>query len=130
MNVYKWYKVSRWFYLHKLTPLAIIMKILIRIIWSAVIPYKASIGKGTIIGNQGLGVVIHKNCVIGENCHISQNVTLGGRGGKGSAPNGVPNLGNNVKIGAGAVVLTDVPDNCTAEGVPAKIIKNTSSEGE
>ena len=33
-------------------------------------------------------------------------------------------IGNNVKIGANAVVLNDIPDNCTAVGVPAKIVKN------
>ena len=32
-------------------------------------------------------------------------------------------IGDNVKIGAGAVVLSDVPDNCTVVGVPAKIVK-------
>ena len=46
-----------------------------------VIPYQADIGEGTVIGYQGIGVVIHKRCVIGENCHISQNVTLGGTSG-------------------------------------------------
>lgn len=41
-----------------------------------VISYQADIGEGTVIGYQGIGVVIHKRCVLGKNCHISQNVTL------------------------------------------------------
>lgn len=36
---------------------------------------------------------------------------------------GSVNIGDNVKIGAGSVVLSDVPDNCTVAGVPAKIVK-------
>lgn len=102
-----------------------------------VIPYQADIGEGTILGYQGLGIVIHKRCVIGKNCHISQNVTLGGTSeiyevpilgenvnvGAGANIIGPVRIGNNVVIGAGAVVLTDIPDNCVAVGVPAKMIK-------
>lgn len=84
-------------------------------------------------------MVIHKKCIIGKNCHISQNVTLGGGGGPDG---GLPVLGDNVTvganavilgnvhignhavIGAGAVVLRDVPENCVAVGVPAKVIKS------
>lgn len=102
-----------------------------------VIPYQADIGDGTLIGYQGIGVVIHKQAVIGANCHISQNVTIGGGGG----PEGVPTIGENVTIGAGAVVLggihigdnvsiganavvlTDIPDNAVAVGMPAKVVK-------
>ena len=79
MDVYKWYYLSRWLYLHHVPLLPFILKALIRIIWAAVIPYQADIGKGTILGYQGLGMVIHKRCIIGENCHLSQNVTLGGQ---------------------------------------------------
>ena len=107
-----------------------------------VIPYQADIGEGTVIGYQGIGVVIHKRCVIGENCHISQNVTLGGTSGiyevsvlgdnvtVGAGANiiGPVHVGNNVEIGAGAVVIRDIPDNCIAVGVPAKVIKKSESE--
>lgn len=78
MNVYKWYKVSRLMYLHHIPILPQMIKGLIRVLWSGVIPYQAEIGEGTILGYQGLGIVIHKRCIIGKNCHISQNVTLGG----------------------------------------------------
>ena len=137
MNVYNWYKVSRFFYIHHIPLLPMIIKTAIRIIWGGIIPYQADIGEGTLIGYQGIGVVIHKRTVIGKNCHISQNVTFGGGGG----PEGVPtvgdnvtigagavllggiHVGNNVKIGANAVVLMDIPDNAVAVGVPAKVIK-------
>ena len=137
MNVYKWYKVSRILYLHHIPILPMLIKGAIRTIWGAVIPYQADIGDGTLIGYQGIGVVIHKKCVIGKNCHISQNVTFGGRGGHegvpivgddctfgaGAAILGGIHIGNNVQVGANAVVITDLPDNSVAVGVPAKVIK-------
>lgn len=144
MNVYTWYKASRILYLHHIPVLPMIIKGLIRILWGGVIPYQAEIGVGTIIGYQGVGVVIHKRCVIGDNCHISQNVTLGGGGGPAG---GLPILENNVTIGAGAVVLgnvrigenaiiganavvlSDIPANAVAVGVPAKVIKYRDIEG-
>lgn len=137
MEIYKWYKAERWLYLHHIPILPQIIKASIRILWGGVIPYQADIGEGTIIGYQGIGVVIHKRCVIGKNCHISQNVTLGGTSGLyevpvvgdnveiGAGANiiGPVRIGNNVIIGAGAVVITDIPDNSVAVGVPAKVVK-------
>lgn len=137
MNVYKWYAVARWLHLHKIPLLPKIIKGLIRVLWAAVIPYQASIGKGTTFGYQGLGVVVHKSAKIGYGCHIGQNVTIGGTSGKNKVPIignrvyigvnavviGSIVIGNEVTIGAGAVVVSDVPDNCIVAGVPAKIIK-------
>ena len=142
MEVYKWYKVSRFLYLHHVPALPGIIKASIRILWGGVIPYQADIGEGTVIGYQGIGVVIYKRCVLGKNCHISQNVTLGGTSGiyevpilgdnvtVGAGANiiGPVHVGNNVEIGAGAVVIRDIPDDCIAVGVPAKVIKKSESE--
>jgi len=101
------------------------------------LPYTLNLGKNLILGYGGLGVVIHSRAKIGDNCHIDQNVTIGGT----SKKNGVPQIGNDVYIGAGAVVLgpisignnvviganavvvKDIPDNCLVVGVPAKVIK-------
>lgn len=138
MDVAKWYRAERWLFLHKLKAPAYIIKGLIRILWGGVIPPQAQIGCGTKFAYQGLGVVIHKRAVIGQNCFIRQHVTIGGGGG----PDGLPIIGNNVDIGAGAVLLggihvgnnvriganavvnKDLPDNCTAVGVPVRIIMN------
>lgn len=139
MNIYKWYKAERFLYLHHIPILPMIIKGLIRILWGVIL-YQADIGEGTILGYQGLGIVIHKRCVIGRNCHISQNVTLGGTSGLydvpvlgdnvqvGAGANiiGPIHVGNNVIIGAGAVVIRDLPDDCVAVGVPAKIIKKSN----
>ena len=98
----------------------------------------AKIGKNLFI-DHGSGVVIGETAEIGDNCTIYQNVTLGGTGKETGKRH--PTLGNNVMVGAGArvlgpfkvgdnskiaanaVVLTEVPPNCTAVGVPARVVK-------
>lgn len=98
----------------------------------------AKIGKGVFI-DHGAGVVIGETAVIGDNCTIYQGVTLGGTGKETGKRH--PTLGNNVMIGAGAkllggftvgsgskiaagaVVLSEVPENCTAVGIPAHVVR-------
>lgn len=120
-------------------PLLLIAKIRY-IFWSAICG--ADINPGAIIGG-GLilphpnGVVIHGKAIIGTNCMLMQQVTIG----QLADDEKVPQIGNNVYIGAGArvlggvrlgdgcsvganaVVLIDVPESATAVGVPAKIVK-------
>ncbi|MGN6848016.1 MAG: serine O-acetyltransferase [Sphingomicrobium sp.] len=81
------------------------------------------------------GVVIHQDAQIGDNCMIMQQVTIGmiGNGevpaignrvyiGAGAKIIGKLVVGDGARIGANAVVLGDVPSNCTAVGIPARII--------
>lgn len=98
----------------------------------------ATIGKGLFI-DHGMGVVIGETTIIGDNCTIYQNVTLGGTGkeqgkrhptlgdnvmvGSGAKVLGPFKVGDNARIASGAVVLNEVPENATAVGVPAKIVK-------
>lgn len=133
--IIKIYRMERWLYNHHMKAIAFFIKILVRVVFGAVIPPSASIGEGTFLTYHGLGVVIHKNAVIGKNCCIRQHVTIaGGRGGvptigdnveinAGVVIIGPVHIGNYVRIGANAVVIHDIPDNCTAVGVPAKVIK-------
>lgn len=85
------------------------------------------------------GVVFHGDAVIGDNCMIMQQVTIGmiGSGeyptigdnvyiGAGAKILGKVHVGNGARIGAQAVVLTDVPANCTAVGIPARIVSRPS----
>ena len=98
----------------------------------------ATIGKGLFI-DHGMGVVIGETTEIGDYCTLYQNVTLGGTGkdtgkrhptignnvliGAGSKVLGPFKIGDNSKIAANAVVLEEVPPNCTAVGVPARVVK-------
>lgn len=98
----------------------------------------ATIGKGLVI-DHGSGVVIGETAEIGDNCTLYQGVTLGGTGKHTGKRH--PTLGNNVMVGSGAkvlgpfkvgdgakiasnaVVLEEVPENATAVGVPAKVVR-------
>ena len=98
----------------------------------------ACIGKGFFI-DHGDGVVIGETTVIGDNVTLYQGVTLGGTGkdtGKrhptvengvmisaGAKVLGPITIGRNAKIGAGSVVLTDVPANATVVGVPGVVVR-------
>lgn len=108
------------------------------------IPYSAKIGKGFYIGHFG-NIILNADTVIGENCNISQGVTIGvsGRNDKRGVPvigdnvyigvnavlAGKIKIGNNVLIGANTLVTFDVPDNATIVGSPGKIINYKGSEG-
>ena len=95
---------------------------------------QAEIGDGCLFQHNGVGCVISEKAVIGKNCEFYQHVTVGTlRGGVPIIEDDVSIganavlLGNIVihkgaKIGAGAVVLCDVPESATAVGVPARII--------
>ncbi|EGG79549.1 serine O-acetyltransferase [Lachnospiraceae bacterium 2_1_46FAA] len=98
----------------------------------------ATIGKGLFI-DHGSGVIIGETTVIGNNVTLYQGVTLGGTGkekGKrhptlkdnvmvsaGAKILGSFTIGENAKIGAGSVVLEEVPPNCTVVGVPGRIVR-------
>lgn len=98
----------------------------------------AQIGKGFFI-DHGTGVIIGETTIIGDNVTLYQGVTLGGTGketGKrhptlednvmvsaGAKVIGSFTVGENSKIGAGSVVLEEVPPNCTVVGVPGRIVK-------
>ena len=98
----------------------------------------ATIGKGLFI-DHGNGVIIGETTIIGDNVTLYQGVTLGGTGkekGKrhptlkdnvmvsaGAKILGSFTIGENSKIGAGSVVLSEVPPNCTVVGVPGRIVK-------
>lgn len=101
----------------------------------------ATIGKGLFI-DHGHGVVIGETAIIGDNVTLYQGVTLGGTGKEHGKRH--PTIGNNVmisagakilgsftigensKIGAGSVVLQEVPPNSTVVGVPGRVVKQNN----
>lgn len=115
----------------------VINRIFVRLLFSCYIGLGARLGVNVRLGYGGLGVVIHKKAVIGNNVVIGAGVTLGGTPRKHGVPvigdnctiyNGAQVIGpviigSNCVIGANAVVIENVPDNCIVAGVPAKIIK-------
>ena len=98
----------------------------------------ATIGKGLFI-DHGSGVIIGETAILGDNITLYQGVTLGGTGkeqGKrhptlednvmvsaGAKVIGSFTIGKNSKIGAGSVVIEEVPPNCTVVGVPGRIVR-------
>ena len=98
----------------------------------------AQIGEGFFI-DHGHGVVIGETTIIGNNVTLYQGVTLGGTGNEtgkrhptigdnvmisaGAKIIGSFTVGENSKIGAGSVVLEEVPPNCTVVGVPGRVVK-------
>ena len=105
---------------------------------------ETNIGKGLYIGHFG-SIIISSKAIIGKNCNISQNVTIGksNRGknmgyptigenvyiGPGAKVIGAVHVGNNVAIGANCVVTQDIPDNSVVVGVPGRVISYQGSEG-
>lgn len=128
---------------HKLFKLILIpylglYKFWIEWVFGIEIPYKTNIGKGLIVYH-GVGLIINYGTVIGNNCTLRHNTTLGNKGH--ALNNDCPVIGNNVNIGAqvcilgkitvgdnavigaGSIVTKDVPAYAVVAGNPAKVLK-------
>lgn len=108
------------------------------------ISYKTQIGPGLYIGHEG-GIVINEQVIIGKNCNLSHQVTIGvsRRGERAGVPMigdnvyigpgakifGQIKVGNNAAIGANCVVTHDVPENGVVVGIPGKVISFEGSQG-
>ncbi|GFZ31230.1 hypothetical protein CSC2_17560 [Clostridium zeae] len=119
--------------------LKVIQKIFSDILFHTELPFGAKIGKGLRI-NHPYGIILSEFAKIGDNCTIFHQVTIGMNEGNRKINDGVPQIGNNVyigcgakiiggitigdnvKIGANAVVTKNIPSNCTVVGNPAIII--------
>lgn len=132
------YRRAHWYYSHKMFFLARAVSQRCVKKTNIEIHPGATIGRRLFI-DHGTGVVIGETTIIGDDCTIYQGATLGGTGKEHGKRH--PTLGNNVMVGcgakvlgpfkvgdntniaAGAVVLSEIPPNSTAVGVPAKIVK-------
>ena len=132
------YRRANWFYRHNMKFMARWISQNARRRTGVEIHPGATIGSGLVI-DHGMGVVIGETTEIGNDCTIYQNVTLGGTGkdhgkrhptlgnnvlvGTGAKVLGPFKVGDNARIAAGAVVLSEVPENATAVGVPARVTR-------
>lgn len=133
-----WYRIAHFFWRLHLKFLARLLSQLGRFFTGIEIHPGAKIGRGLFI-DHGMGVVIGETTEIGDYCTIYQGATLGGTGkergkrhptlengvtvGAGAKVLGPFTVGENSRIAAGAVVLSEVPKNSTAVGVPARIVR-------
>ena len=116
----------------------------IQIVTGIEFPCEATVGRNFIIDHFG-GIIVSGYAIFGDNCRIRNGVVVGLRRveekvapvignnvdiGAGAKLLGPIRIGDNVLIGANAVVLCDVPDNCIAIGVPAIVKPRTRSETE
>jgi len=131
------YRVHHWLWVHGWRFLARAMSQWGRLITGIEIHPGAEIGRRFFV-DHGMGVVIGETTIIGDDVTLFQGVTLGGTGketgkrhptlrnnvviGAGARVLGNIIIGENSRIGAGSVVLRDVPDNSTVVGVPGHIV--------
>jgi serine O-acetyltransferase len=131
------YRVNHWLWDHHLLLLARILSQAARFLTGIEIHPGARIGRRLFI-DHGQGVVIGETAIVGDDITMYQGVTLGGTGkelgkrhptiedgvviGGGAKILGNITVGKNCRIGAGSVVLRDVPENSTVVGVPGHII--------
>lgn len=135
--VYKIWRISHWLSKRRVPFIPKILYVVNRIVFSAAIPPEANIGRNVVLGYQGLGIVIHRQAVLGDNVSVGSGVTIGGRSefedvpviendvliGTGAKIIGPVHIGHHARIGANAVVLHDVPAYGVAVGVPARVVK-------
>lgn len=136
LHVVWFYRVAHWFYRKKIYTIARIISHIGRFITGIEIHPGAKIGRRFFI-DHGMGVVIGETSEIGDDVLMYQGVVLGGTSlekkkrhptlennvviGSGAIVLGAINIGDNARIGAGSVVVTDVPPNATVVGVPGRI---------
>ncbi len=145
----KIFNLSRKLYIKKIPLVPKLLWTINRVVFACDIPYTCDIHSTVTFQHNGLGVVIHNKTRIGENSVVLHNVTIGGNMGKkgiyenqeitypivgknaligtGAKILGPVVVGDNVQIGAGSIVLNNIPDNSVVIGVPAKIVRTLDS---
>ncbi len=133
-----WHRLAHWLFVHRWKFLARLVSQWSRF-WTGIEIHPGAVLGHRLVIDHGMGVVIGETAEVGDDCLIYQGVTLGGTGkdkgkrhptlgnnvlvGCGAKVLGPFRVGDNARIAAGAVVLREVPPNCTAVGVPAQIVR-------
>lgn len=137
MNAIGLYRVGNYCYQKRIPLIPFLCKSLIFFLFNSVVPFSAVIGKGSRFAYGGIGVVLHARSKIGDRVIIGQGVTVGRK----LDPEGIPVIGNdvyisagarilgdiaigdNVIIGANSVVVSSIPPNSIVAGAPARVIR-------
>jgi len=139
------HRLAHWLYCRQVPFIPRLISHLARFLTGIEIHPGAKLGKGVLI-DHGMGVVIGETAIVGDFAVIYQGVTLGGTGketgkrhptlgenvivGSGAKVLGNIHIGDHVRIGAGSVVLRDIPSNCTVVGVPGRIVYRKGLPGD
>ncbi|MBD2431998.1 MULTISPECIES: serine O-acetyltransferase [Fischerella] len=137
------HRLAHWLHRHKIAFFPRLISHLGRFLTGIEIHPGAEIGKGVFI-DHGMGVVIGETAIVGNYSLIYQGVTLGGTGketgkrhptlgenvvvGAGAKVLGNISIGAGARIGAGSVVLRDVPSDCTVVGIPGRNISHKQNK--
>jgi len=137
------YRLAHWLHNHHFRFTARLISQLSKFFTGIEIHPGAQIGRRLVI-DHGTGIVIGETTIIGDDCLLYQNVTLGGTGkdvgkrhptlgnnvmvGSGAKVLGPFRVGDNARIAANSVVLREVPDNATVVGVPGRVVKISSEK--
>lgn len=132
------HRIAHWLHSHRVCFIPRLISHLARFLTGIEIHPGATMGRGVFI-DHGMGVVIGETAIVGDYALIYQGVTLGGTGkesgkrhptlaenvvvGAGAKILGNIYIGSHVRVGAGSIVLRDVPDHCTVVGIPGRIIR-------
>lgn len=137
------YRVSRWCHLHRMRALSILINYVCSMLTGAQISHAAEIGKGLVIYHPH-GIVVGRTAVLGEFCVLVHGNVIGQRLGGGDRPLigdrfyaatgakvlGRIDIGNDVRVGANAVVLDSLPDGVTVAGNPARIVRVSAAAND
>ncbi|MEZ8879533.1 serine O-acetyltransferase [Vibrio lentus] len=145
MNAIILYRLGHAFHKRKMYFVAKTLQNINFLIFNSYIPSSAKIGKGTRFAYGGIGVVIHKDALIGSDCILGQGITIGASEGYASnSSNKAPIIGDNCYVSAGSKIIGDVkigsnsiigasslvnksfPNNSVVVGIPARLIKKTA----
>ncbi len=138
-----WHRLNHWLWVHGRCGIARFLSQQARFFTGIEIHPAAQIGDRFFI-DHGMGVVIGETTVIGDDVTLYQGVTLGGTGketgkrhptledcvvvGVGAAVLGNITIGRGSRVGGGAVVVNDVPPNCTVVGIPGRVVVREGSK--
>lgn len=137
------HRIAHWMWQNNRKSLALALQSRMSEVFGVDIHPGATLGRGLMIDHAS-GVVIGETAIVGDNVSMLHHVTLGGSGtgtgarhptigngvllGAGASVLGPVVLGHCTKVGAGSVVVTDLPPHCVAVGVPARVVKRLDDD--